>query len=98
MEQAEQLNATKQALRKTLLNYLNSAGQDLLTREAVVKVYTTSVGFEFGERLQKDQENDLMWSSDTGRRLYFEINQNPMGPDTIDWVAWNILLKIWRDL
>jgi len=37
VEQAEQLNATKQALRKTLLNYLNSAGQDLLTREAVVK-------------------------------------------------------------
>ena len=38
VEQAEQLNATKQALRKTLLNYMNSAGQDLLTREAVVKV------------------------------------------------------------
>ena len=38
VEQAEQLNATKQALRKTLLNYMNSARQDLLTREAVVKV------------------------------------------------------------
>ena len=39
MENAEQLNATKQALRRTLVQYTGGGegGQDLLTREAVVK-------------------------------------------------------------
>ena len=39
VENAEQLNATKQALRRTLVQYTGGGGggQDLLTREAVVK-------------------------------------------------------------